>query len=52
MLDLMLVYSTLIMRMNLSLYPNLLKAKKIKSTLRILKKDFCLVYLTYQLCHK
>ena len=32
-LDSMLVYATSMMRMNLSPYPNLCKAKKIKSTL-------------------
>ena len=51
-LDWILVYATLIMWMNLSPYPNLSKAEKIKSTLRILQKDFYSVYLTHQLCHK
>ena len=49
-LDLILVYATLIMWMNLSPYPNLCKAEKIKSTLRILQKDFYSVYLTHRLC--
>ena len=35
--------------MNLSQYPNLCKAEKIKSTLRILLKGFYLVYLTHQI---
>ena len=38
--------------MDLSPYPNLRKAEKLKSqlTLRILQKDFYSVYLTHQLC--
>ena len=38
--------------MNLSPYPNLRTAEKVKSqsTLRILQKDFYSVYLTHQLC--
>ena len=51
-LDSIMVYVILIMRMNLSPYPNLCKAEQIKSTLRILQKDFYSVYLTHQLCHK
>ena len=51
-LDSILVYATSIMRMNLSPYPNLYKAENIKSTLRILQKDFYSVYLTHQLCRK
>ena len=51
-LDSILVYATLIMRMNLSPYPNLRKAEKIKSTLRILQEDFYSVYLTHQLYYK
>ena len=50
-LDSMFVYATLIMCINLSPYPNLCKAEKIKSTLRILQKDFYSVYLTHQ-CQK
>ena len=38
--------------MDLSPYPNLHKAEKIKSTLRILQKDFYSFYLTHQICHK
>ena len=34
--------------MNLSPYPNLCKAEKIKSTLRILQEDFYSDYLTDQ----
>ena len=37
--------------MNLSPYPNFCKTEKIKSTPRILQKDFYLVYLTHQLWH-
>ena len=48
-LDSIWVYATLIMRMNLSPYPNLRKAEKIISTLRILQRDFYSVYLTHQL---
>ena len=44
-----LVYATENMRMNLSPYPNLCKAEKIKSTLRILQKDFYSAYLIHQL---
>ena len=53
-LDWILVYISLTMRMNLSPYPNFCKAEKLKfqSTLRILQKDFYSVYLTHQLCHK
>ena len=51
-LDSILVYATENMRMNLSPYPNLCKAEKIKSTLRILQKDFYSVYLIHQLWHK
>ena len=47
-----LVYATLIMWMNLPSYPNLRKAERIKSTLRILQEDFYSVYLTHQLCYK
>ena len=43
--------STLMMWMNLSLYPNLCKTEKVKSTLRILQKDIYWVYLAYQLSH-
>ena len=45
---------SLAMWMNLSPYPNLCKAEKLKSqsTLRILQKDFYSVYLTHQLCNK
>ena len=35
--------------MNLPPYPNLRKAERIKSTLRILQEDFYSVYLTHQL---
>ena len=51
-LDWILVYTSLTMWMNLSPYPNLCKAEKLKSqsTLRILQKDFYSVYLTHQLC--
>ena len=51
-LDWILVYTSLTMWMNLSPYPNLRKAVKLKSqsTLRILQKDFYSVYLTYQWC--
>ena len=52
-LDWILVYTSLTMWwMNLSPYPNLRKAEKLKSqpTLRILQKDFSSVYLTHQLC--
>ena len=35
--------------MNLHPYPNLRKTEKIKSTQRILQKDFYSVYLTHQL---
>ena len=48
-LDSILVYATLIVWMNVSPYPNLRKAEKIKSTPRILQKDFYSVYLTHQL---
>ena len=48
-LDSILVYATLIMWMNLSPYPNLRKAEKITSTLRILQEDFYSVCLTHQL---
>ena len=34
--------------MNLPPYPNLRKAERIKSTLRILQEDFYSVYLTHQ----
>ena len=51
-LDYILVNAFLNMWMNLSLYPNLCKAEKIKSTLRISQKDLYSVYLTHQLCHK
>ena len=51
-LDSILVYATYNMWMNLSPYPNLCKAEKIKSTPRILQKDFYSVYLTHQLWHK
>ena len=53
-LDWILVYTSLTMWMNLSPYPNLCKAEKLKSqsTLRILQKDFYSVYLTHQLCNK
>ena len=53
-LDWILVYISLTMRMNLSPYPNFCKAEKLKfqSTLRILQKDFYSVYLTHQLCNK
>ena len=51
-LDLILVYATLIMWINLSPYPNLCKAEKIKSTVRILQKDIYSIYLTHQLCRK
>ena len=52
-LDWILVYTSLtIWWMDLSPYPNLRKAEKLKSqsTLRILQKDFYSVYLTHQLC--
>ena len=51
-LDWILLYTSLTMRLNLSPYPNLCKAEKLKSqsTLRILQKDFYSVYLTHQLC--
>ena len=51
-LDWILVYTSLTMWMNLSPYPNLCKAEKLKSqsTLRILQKDFYSVYLIHQLC--
>ena len=53
-LDWILVYTSLTMWMNFSPYPNLCKAEKVKfqSTLRILQKYFCSVYLTHQLCNK
>ena len=47
-LDSILVYAALIMWMNLSPCPNLFKAEKVKSTLRMLQKDFYSVYLTHQ----
>ena len=46
--DSILMYATLIMWMNLSPYPNLCKAEKIKSTLRVLQEDFYSDYLTDQ----
>ena len=57
-LDWMLVYATLIMRMNFSPYPNFCKSEEIKSqstlpkALRILQRGFYSVYLTHQLYHK
>ena len=53
-LDWILVYTSLTMWMNLSPYPNLCKAEKLKSqsTLRILQKYFYSVYLTHQLWNK
>ena len=57
-LDWMLVNTTLIMRMNLTPYPNICKSEEIKSqstlpkTLRILQRGFYSIYLTYQLHHK
>ena len=42
-------YATLIMQKKLSPYPNLGKAEKIKSTVRIPQKDFYSVYLTHKL---
>ena len=54
-LDWMSVYATLIMRMNLTPYPNFCKSEEIKSqstlpkTLRILQRGFNSIYLTYQL---
>ena len=48
-LDSMLIYVTQNMWMNLSPYPNLCNAEKIKATVRILEKDFYSVYLTHQL---
>ena len=51
-LDSILVYATENMWMNLSPYPNLGKAEKIKSTLRILQKGFYSVYFTHQLWRK
>ena len=53
-LDWILVYTSLTMWMNLSPYPNLYKAEKLKSqsTLRILQKYFYSVYLKHQLCNK
>ena len=42
------VYTTLIIWTNLHPYPNLRKTEKIKSTVRILKKDFCSVYFIHQ----
>ena len=56
--DWMLVNATLIMRMNLTPYPNICKSEEIKSqstlpkTLRILQRGFYSIYLTYQLHHK
>ena len=49
-----LMYKSLTMWMNLSPYANLCKSEKLKSqsTLRILQKNFCSVYLTHQLCNK
>ena len=47
-LNLILVEATLVMWMNLSPYPNLCKAEKIKSTPRILQKDFYSVWLINQ----
>ena len=52
-LDWILVYTSLTMWwMDLSPYPNLHKAEKLKSqsVLRILQKDLYSVYLTHQLC--
>ena len=51
-LDSILIYTTWTMWMNLSPYTNICKAEKIKSTLRILQKDFYSIYLTHQLWHK
>ena len=51
-LDSILVCATLIMWIDLSPYLNLRRAEKIKSTLRIWKKDFYSVYFTHQLCSK
>ena len=53
-LDWILVYTFLTMWMNLSTYPNLCKAEKLKSqsALRMLQKDFYSVYLIHQLCNK
>ena len=53
-LDWILVYTSLIMWMNLPPYPNSCKAEKLKfqSTVRILQKEFYSVYLTHQLCNK
>ena len=53
-LDWILVYTFLNMWMNLSTYPNLCKAEKLKSqsALRMLQKDFYSVYLIHQLCNK
>ena len=48
-LDLIMVYATLIMGMKFPPYPNLCKVEKIKSTLTILQKNFYSVYLTHQL---
>ena len=49
--SILLVYATSVMWMTLSPYPNLCKAEKIKSTLKILQKNFYSAYLTNQLCH-
>ena len=51
-LDSILVYANYNRWMNLSPCPNLCKAEKIKSTLRISQKDFYSVYLTHQLWNK
>ena len=48
-LDSILIYVTQNIWMNLSPYPNLCNAEKIKATVRILEKDFYSVYLTHQL---
>ena len=49
-----LVYPSLTIWMNLSPYPDLCKAEKLKSqsTLRILQKYFYSIYLTHLLCNK
>ena len=51
-LDWILVYTSLTMWMDLSPYPNLRKAEKLKyqSTLKVLQKDFYSVHLTHELC--
>ena len=57
-LDWMLVYATLIVRMNFSPYPTFCKTEKAKSqstlpkALRILQRGFYSVYLTHQRHHK